>query len=211
MIICLNADFISLLREKLTQMGFYQNTEIYVEEEFLTSEETLRLFDLLGQLTTDSWTTEGMPNREENYLDFWDGKIVDIKGLAETRDHSLLSEIENKVKLAYLSVYPDLLDKVFFSYIRVVSRFGIGDHMPVHSDRGPHKSNNRIIHGLVIYLNENYSGGELYYPHKDIKIKPKSRSLIIHPGTEEYSHGVNEVLEGTRYAITLFTHELEAK
>jgi hypothetical protein len=190
-------------------MSFYQDTEIYLHEEFLTTEETFRLLSLVNQLASSSWTAEGLPDREGNYLDFWEGKIVDIKELAEARDESLLSEIENKVKLAYLDVYPDLVNKVFFSYIKVISRFGVGDGMPVHSDRGPHKSNNRILHGLVIYLNDNYNGGELYYPKKDIRIKPKSRSLVIHPGTEEYSHGVSEVLEGTRYAITLFTHEVD--
>jgi hypothetical protein len=63
------------------------------------------------------------------------------------------------------------------------------------------------LHGVVVYLNDDYEGGQIYYPEKNIAIKPKKCALVMHPGNEEYQHGVREVIKGDRYAVTLFIHE----
>jgi hypothetical protein len=57
--------------------------------------------------------------------------------------------------------------------------------------------------GLVIYLNDNYTGGEIVYPTLKLKIKPKERSLIIHPAN--LPHSVEMVGgQSTRYILSTF-------
>jgi hypothetical protein len=57
----------------------------------------------------------------------------------------------------------------------------------------------------IIYLNDNYEGGELYFPqHNGFKIKPKKGTMLIFSGTIDNMHGIKEVTSGTRYTHVTF-------
>jgi hypothetical protein len=58
-----------------------------------------------------------------------------------------------------------------------------------------------VSHASVIYFNDDYLGGELFFPKLDIEIKPKPRELIIFSQTEnEYLHEIKRIKEGARYS-----------
>jgi predicted 2-oxoglutarate/Fe(II)-dependent dioxygenase YbiX len=65
-----------------------------------------------------------------------------------------------------------------------------------------------ILYSALIYLNDNYEGGELHFPLHDIKIKPKPGTLVLFPGTCMYPHEVKEVLSGHRYTHNFFLSNL---
>jgi len=54
---------------------------------------------------------------------------------------------------------------------------------------------------VVLYLNDDFEGGEFVFPDLHIHIKPKPGMLIAFPSTHHYKHGVMPVTKGTRYAI----------
>jgi len=81
-----------------------------------------------------------------------------------------------------------------------------GKGMPVHFDDSPEITEITMHYGVVLYLNDNYEGGEIYYPKLNLQYKPKAGDMVIHPGTEEYSHGVKDISNGKRYVITLFAY-----
>lgn len=58
--------------------------------------------------------------------------------------------------------------------------------------------------GCIMYLNDDYGGGEIYFPAYEIEIKPKPGDLIFFPGSHLYMHGVKEIVSGNRYTITTF-------
>ena len=58
------------------------------------------------------------------------------------------------------------------------------------------------VFGSLIYLNDNFEGGQLYYPKQNFYVTPKPGMLAIHPGDEEHLHGVTEITSGTRYTIS---------
>lgn len=60
---------------------------------------------------------------------------------------------------------------------------------------------NRVKWATVIYLNDNFEGGELNYLHLGITFKPIAGALIGHKGDEpKYRHSVNEIV-GDRYNL----------
>lgn len=61
----------------------------------------------------------------------------------------------------------------------------------------------------LVYLNEDYAGGELYFPEHNFMIKPEVGTLICLKGDENSLHGVKKVESGTRYTISLFWEDLE--
>lgn len=62
----------------------------------------------------------------------------------------------------------------------------------------------------VIYLNDNYEGGELYFPDHDLSIKPEAGDYITWPGNRWYQHGVKEVTSGIRYTLSIWVRFEEA-
>ena len=56
----------------------------------------------------------------------------------------------------------------------------------------------------LIYLNDDYEGGELGFATHNLIIKPKKGDLIIFPGNMHYAHEVFEVLSGTRYTLPIW-------
>ena len=57
----------------------------------------------------------------------------------------------------------------------------------------------------MLYLNEDFEGGELYFPyHDNFTIKPKKGMLVIFSGGIENPHGVTQITDGTRYVHTAF-------
>ncbi len=57
----------------------------------------------------------------------------------------------------------------------------------------------------IIYLNDDYEGGELYFPqHNGFEIKPKKGTMLIFSGTIDNMHGIKEVTSGTRYTHVTF-------
>ena len=56
----------------------------------------------------------------------------------------------------------------------------------------------------LFYYNDDFEGGELYYPQHDIIVKPKPGLAVLHPGDFYYMHGVKPVISGERYTTPAF-------
>jgi hypothetical protein len=56
----------------------------------------------------------------------------------------------------------------------------------------------------LIYLNDDYIGGEISFPTHDITIKPNKGELVLFPGNLHYAHEVREVISGDRYTIPVW-------
>lgn len=54
---------------------------------------------------------------------------------------------------------------------------------------------------MVLYLNDDYEGGEIVFPKQAISIKPRKGMLVAFPSNHHFLHGVNPVTSGDRYAI----------
>jgi hypothetical protein len=77
--------------------------------------------------------------------------------------------------------------------------------MFVHKDNQDHMEK-PIFWGLVYYPNDDYEGGEIFYPDYDFLYKPKANSIALHSG--ETFHGVKKVTKGDRFCVaTLATKQ----
>lgn len=60
---------------------------------------------------------------------------------------------------------------------------------------------------IVIYLNDDYEGGEIEFPNFNFKIKPESGTMFIFPSNFAYTHIAHPVVSGTKYAIVTWLHD----
>ena len=56
----------------------------------------------------------------------------------------------------------------------------------------------------TIYLNDDFEGGEYYFPDQSRGFTPKVGHLIIFPGNLHYNHVISKVTSGSRYTIPLW-------
>lgn len=99
----------------------------------------------------------------------------------------------------YQSMYNIKMDyREAINYVR----YRTGQHFAVHSDSG--FSYNCTL-SSVMYLNDEYEGGELWFPYLDITFKPSYGDIVFFPSTYIYAHASKPVISGTKYsAVTMF-------
>ena len=78
-----------------------------------------------------------------------------------------------------------------------------GHSMAFHIDRQPEK-NDTMDYSSLVYLNDNYTGGELFFKNEDGTeevSKMKALSCIVFESDKTNGHGVKKILGGKRYTI----------
>jgi len=78
-----------------------------------------------------------------------------------------------------------------------ISKYLTGKSMGPHVDDYGNGDNPNI--SVVLYLNNNYEGGDLYFKEQDIKIKPEPGSIVIFPSVEPYYHESLPIESGVKY------------
>ena len=74
--------------------------------------------------------------------------------------------------------------------------------MEEHFDYNPEEIGNGNIRAnmtALMYINDDYSGGELFFPTQHLTYKPELGSLVIFPSN--YLHGVLECTGNSRYSV----------
>lgn len=80
-------------------------------------------------------------------------------------------------------------------------KYSSGDFFTLHRD--DHPITPRTF-STILYLNDNYVGGDLYFKYFDFKYKPGKGDLIIFPSNYPYSHESIKIESGNKYAIVDF-------
>lgn len=61
----------------------------------------------------------------------------------------------------------------------------------------------------IIYLNDDFEGGEVEFVNFNVKIKPEPGMLILFPSNYPYSHIAHPVTSGTKYALVTWLADRE--
>jgi len=61
----------------------------------------------------------------------------------------------------------------------------------------------------LFYINDDYEGGELYFPNQKFQFKPKKGAAYFFPGDVNYVHGVTEIKNSVRFTCPFFWEILE--
>ena len=114
-----------------------------------------------------------------------------------------VQDIYNKIKDAIYSATKDYSAKsqneLSEELPRTISKYYTGSFMGPHTDEGP-----RAYISGVLYLNDDYEGGEISFPNQDVEIKPSAGSMIIFPSIEPYVHNPKIVTSGEKYMVPIF-------
>ena len=134
-----------------------------------------------------------------------------INNLMYEEDFNLykISSIINYTAEFAISSYCNLhrINKPWLPNFFNIKKYNEGADMGPHVDSNdPTNIKHPVISG-VMYLNDDYVGGEINFPNQGVRIKPKAGSLIIFPSTEPYVHHPQKIDSGTKYMIPLFWYK----
>jgi hypothetical protein len=174
-------------------------------ENIITLEESEFLINLARTATDKDWDAYRLNLEQDEHevnlaYSNWKKQMLflekteNLLPIAKDLLDSIHDRCINKINKHFNSQYT--LDPLYSIF-----RFERGDFMKEHHDSG---LSSYIKYGLVIYLNDNFEGGEIYYPNLNLEMKAKSLSLHLHPANSIYRHGVKEVLSGERFTLAAF-------
>ena len=81
-------------------------------------------------------------------------------------------------------------------------KYGPGKYFKLHGDHGPYYT---CTVSAVVYLNDDYLGGEIEFPRHGLKIKPDAGDIIVFPSNFVYEHASCEIFDGIKYSVVIMT------
>jgi len=208
-------------RVSITPSGFFGNSSdnIVALDNFMTDEELSYLNNFARNNT--AWdVTESHYNEDGVCIydaSFWEDRVATDNTLnsADPKVTEMIKGMQARLKIE--------VDKFFkvdaLPTSAALVRWLPGQYQHPHADKELHIGENRgkpndfpyyDLSGLF-YINNDYEGGELYFPDHGIQFKPKAGSAYFFPGDLNYLHGVTEITSGIRYVCPFFWTILEHK
>jgi hypothetical protein len=177
--------------------------KIYIIEDFISSDtadflfESFKDFVFPGQepfMFTGPNAAEGQAykvsgiNKIENYSDNSKRNVaLDLLTGTCVSMEKTVSTIHKK----------ELQLKSFLTSFMLPGAFNV-----VHVDN--RSEDEKSDHAGLLYLNDDYEGGELVFPKQSLTYKPKKGTFITFFGNQLLPHGVKKVVNGTRGNIISF-------
>ena len=182
--------------------------EVYLIRDFISQEEIDFCLNLINSTTEEDWGKDYVDQLKrdaleefgtEDYLTLVKQEKMSMN--TEWLDKSI--EIPGELPHTLSQRIQDLFSsEVAMGPMQTIQRHYPGSFMKEHVDQD---HNSSLIYACVIYLNDDFNGGELYFPEIDLEVKPIKGSMMLFSASKKYLHGVKKVLDGpTRYAITGF-------
>lgn len=92
---------------------------------------------------------------------------------------------------------------VYYEAFNFVKYQGEGKHFTIHADHGP--AYNCTV-SAVIYINDDYEGGEIQFPRLDnYTHKPKVGDIAVFPSNYIYEHASLPIKSGIKYSVVIMT------
>lgn len=174
------------------------NSGTLYEEGFLNAEEC----ELL--ITCFERNSQGLRASTDKNSTFFDNRFLwftslppaerAAKALMQSARHGIISRLKRAFGVPQL--YSDTIQLVKWSR---------GQPMPAHADNAfpdgkDHPTFFRNF-AAIVYLNADFTGGELYYANQKLLVVPKPGLMVGFPGGMSHMHGVRGVERGVRYTM----------
>lgn len=109
-----------------------------------------------------------------------------------------------KTVWGYIDEYGQRYDQGFSSLETInVNRYLPGEQYHVHADAGGKSM--RVISALV-YLNDDFIGGETEFVHFDERVTPRAGRLVIFPSNYAYAHAALPPTDGVKYSAAFWVN-----
>lgn len=212
---CYNVHMTIFLQNEMEQAGYKTESlanGILIVHDFITEEEENEYFKIINSATEEDWQgwyTNNLKNfclqkfgRDDVENLVAEGKFEITSNWHDKNLEFIDNPINHKVTKRLQDIIKTSDQKLVCSGFYFIQRMYEGVELVAHTDEYTDPS---IKYASIIYIHDDYNGGEIFWPNVDVQIKPKPRDLLLFPGNDEFHHGVRHVLNGpTRYVLPSF-------
>jgi hypothetical protein len=185
---------------------------LLVVKNFITEDEIAEYYKIINNTTEeewDKWYTDQLKVFTKSKFGREDVENLVKEGLYEITSNwndKNLSFIDSKIHRDVDKRFNEVLSKsgenLMLSGFYFIQRMYDGVELVSHHDQNTDES---IQHAAVIYINDDYNDGEIFWAKKNFEMKPKSGDLLLFGGDPEWEHGVRFVTAGPmRYVLPGF-------
>jgi len=203
----------------ITPSGFFGNSkDMIVElENFMTEEEIIFLEKAAKSITI--WdVTETHENENGTVIydaNYWKDRVATRPSL--DKNDPEIGPVLERLFQRLQPIIEDFFNVKVYPTGQTIVRWLPGQFQNPHADKELHDGpdaglpNDFPWYDLssLFYLNDDYEGGELYFPLQDVKFKPKRGAAYFFPGDKYFIHGVTEIKNSIRYTCPFFWTILE--
>lgn len=196
----------------LIEPGHFGNSsdQIIIKKNFVEADDLIRVQELVEDInewhnpSPDIFNEEGVCIYDASY--WWDRMCnSEILGRKYPELYNLVDKYNIKIK----SVIEEKFNYRVYMRPPVVVRWLPGNSQSPHSDKQlndgtPNPFPTYDINS-IIYWNDNFEGGDIYYPDHGIHLEIEAGMAIAHPGDVNYLHGIKEITSGVRWTSPAFT------
>ncbi|RDC59587.1 hypothetical protein HME9302_00777 [Alteripontixanthobacter maritimus] len=171
---------------------------IGIVEDFITEQERKQLL-FHAKSPKAQWDTS-LPT-----TDVWHGRMINPSKMP-AKTLKLMEKIRRRAAKTITAHY-GIVDSVYADTLQLV-RWRPGDSQAPHADcEHPNGKSNEFpwrAFASIIYLNDEFTGGEIHFPVLGMQPTIKPRMLAYFPSTAAYLHGVKKITSGMRYTHSCF-------
>jgi predicted 2-oxoglutarate/Fe(II)-dependent dioxygenase YbiX len=182
---------------KITKFDKIHYYEDVIENPYVLIKDIEETDELLNNTT--SITRWKQWKASDDSYDFGYQKIINPSIIDETNER--LISINKRVRNAIVNSSKDYANEhnIDLGYLTPISiaKYSTGKEMGSHIDS--YDDERSPVLSVVLYINDNYDGGELYFKEQEVLIKPTAGSLIAFPSVDPYYHQSMVVTKGLKY------------
>lgn len=137
---------------------------------------------------------------------FYNERVMDPTApLSLDNDTSIDKDYLDNLRLRLQAVAEEVFNRKIRNLSLSAQKWMTGSYAQDHSDNSELDGTpnawreNKLV--TIIYLNDNYTGGELYFRDHDISIAPKAGSVVVFDVGINNVHGVRKILSGDRTTV----------
>lgn len=200
--------------KSITPSGFFgDKKDMIVELENFMTEEEIDFLDQAARNITIWDVTEDHVNENGTVIydsSYWKDRVASAPSLNKNdpRFVPIIVGMVSRLKPIIEEFYKVKAEPTGQTIVRWLP----GQLQKPHADKELHdgpdagKPNDFPWYDLasLFYLNDDYEGGELYFPNQGIQFKPKRGAAYFFPGDKNFIHGVSEIKSGIRYTCPFF-------
>jgi hypothetical protein len=189
--------------------------ELFSVDNFLSQDQIETFWSIIHSTSQEDWEVEYHANLKYFCMEKFgrddvenlvaEGKFEITQNWKDKNFNILHHELQRPLYDVVNSMVVKADPELILSGFATIQRMQAGVELKAHTDQ---KTDPSIKYATIVYINDDYADGELFFPNLDIQLKPKAGTMLFFPGNEEYEHGVKHVGDGQiRYVLVGFIKE----
>ncbi len=219
-----------MILEKLDENVYYYKNVILDPQKLVSEIEDTENFDDIVDVVPkwNEWSAcSGKMYVYGNKKNLFPEKLITLSPDLQEKSLYIINTIKNAMQLVCedWANQKGIQDSINISPFIGINKYMEGTFMGGHFDQ--QEGDTRLKYSLVMYLNDNYEGGEISFtikdgildgddrPHEDFSdplnkgkysfgIKPEAGSVLIFPSSPPYSHTAHLIKSGSKYMVPGF-------